>query len=105
MSKFVITVLEGPERYSRETPQKEVPTQVEARTFKINDQGTIIFTGPNAEPIAAFKHWRDVKPLDEKVDTIKAGATTTGTVINQYPLATGGYVDLDPRGEPRFPLR
>lgn len=99
MSKFVITVLEGPERYSRETPQKEAPVQVEARTFKINDQGTILFTGPNMEPVAAFKHWRDVKPLPEDVHGIDLDDPAA------RPLVETAYVDRDPRGEPRFPLR
>ncbi len=104
MSKFVITVLEGPERYSRETPQKEAPVQIEANSFKINDQGTIIFIGRSGDAVAAFKHWRDVKPLAE-------GGTITSAAVQSRPYTVstatpaGPYVDLDPRGEPRFPLR
>lgn len=105
MSTFIISVLEGPERYSREVPQKEAPVRIAAHSFKINDQGTIIFITSSGDAVAAFKHWRDVQPVQEQVSVVNNRRLPEGVVINPAPLATGGaFVQRATADTPFTPL-
>lgn len=104
--KYQITALEGPVVYGRSEPPKMVAAEIEAFSFKVNDQGTIVFVDRFGGAVASFKHWLSVQPAVE--DVRDQTANMHGIDLDDpaaRPLVETAYVDRDPRGEPRFPLR
>lgn len=67
MTKFRI-------RYSEISYGQKVEFQnatIEAATFKVNDQGTAIFIDKQGIPVASFKHWVTIKPVEAKEKPIR----------------------------------
>lgn len=103
--KYQITALEGPVGYGLGTPPKMVPAEIEAFSFKINDQGTVTFVDRHGASIASFKHWLSILPVVESATIERQSAG--GTVINEYPRAAGGFAQAvaESVAAQRTPLR
>jgi len=74
VTKYRIKYADTRHEYGK-TPEYKTTT-VEAHTFKVNDQGTVLFTDRAGAAIASFKTWVSIKPVEEAKKAIRINEVT-----------------------------